>query len=285
MAFKTIAAFVDASEAGRVRIKYAVKLALQQNAHLVGIFVPFDPPRSSTESYVRGSGAIHEMLEKYEMEKATAVREANAAFRDAALRHDVSHEFRALRSLDAVDHVSLHSLHADLVIVGHPRPGGLPENWSPEAMLFAAGVPLLIVPDTNQPSEKRRPTTPPDNVMVAWNVSSVARRAIADAMPLLTAARSVHLVTVNPGANTLHGEEPGADIGLYLSRHGVNVTVEAILSAKNSVAETISEYATNGGYDLVVLGAYGHSRSRERMFGGVTKSLLRTVPVPLFISR
>lgn len=285
MAFKTIAAFIDASVAGRARITYAVKLALQQNAHLVGIFVPFDPPRSPTESYVRGSGAIHEMLEKHEMEKALAERQASIAFQDATQRHDVSHEFRALRTLDAVDDVSLHSLHADLVIVGHPWPGGLPENWSPEAMLFAAGVPLLIIPDKVRSQEERRPTMPPDNIMVAWNVSSVARRAIADAMPLLTAARSVHVTTVNPDANRQHGEEPGADIGLYLSRHGVNVTVEAILSTKNSIAEAISEYAVKGGYDLIVLGVYSHSRSRQRIFGGVTSSLLKTVPIPLFISR
>jgi nucleotide-binding universal stress UspA family protein len=279
MAFKTIAAFIDASAYGRNRITYAVRLALQHHAHLLGIFVPpFDWSHDPSESYARGSSAIREIIQRHDVEKALAEQDARAVFEDAARRDDVSCEFRALRTLDAVDHVSLHSLHADLVIVGHPWPGGLPQSWSPEAMLFAAGVPLLIVPDGCLPR------SPPDNIIVAWNVSSVARRAIADALPLLSAARSVHVVTVNPDMNKLHGEEPGADIGLYLSRHGVNITVEAVQSAEKSVAEAISEYARSGDYDLIVLGAYGHSRSRELIFGGVTRSLLRTVPVPLFIS-
>ena len=109
---------------------------------------------------------------------------------------------------------------------------------------------------------------------------------MADAMPFLSAAQSVTVLVVDPAKRAdKHGQEPGADIGLYLARHGVHVDVEQATSNGSPIGEVILSRAVDRGMDLIVIGAYSHPRWAEIIFGGVTRTLLTQMPVPVLVSR
>jgi nucleotide-binding universal stress UspA family protein len=278
MPLKTIAVFVDASAAGESRAAYAVKLAFRHGAHLIGIFAePSGWDGNPSESFVRGQAAIRQLIEQHAASESAATNAANRSFSTVSTREDISFEFRFLRHGEANDGTMLNALHSDLVIVGGPEPGGLPHEWSAETLLLATGVPFLILPGHwTGPAAER--------VIVAWNASREARRAIADALPLLVGALSVTILVVDPQKNSLHGEEPGADVALYLSRHGAKVVVEQVRSNGEPVADVILGFAKRRNNDLIVIGAYSHGRTTEMIFGGVTRRLQRDAVIPLLIA-
>jgi nucleotide-binding universal stress UspA family protein len=143
-------------------------------------------------------------------------------------------------------------------------------------VLFESGRPLVVVPPGRDAFQCRR-------VSVAWDGGAKAARALNDAMPFLRAAEAVEIVCVS-GEKDLSDAVPGSDVAPHLARHGIEVTV-ADLEAKNGdVAETLRDHATLYGADMMVTGAYGHSRLRQMILGGVTQSLLQRCPVPLFMS-
>jgi len=151
---------------------------------------------------------------------------------------------------------------------------------SPEKLLLASGAPILVIP-SGWKSESIG-----NKILVSWNASREARRAVADALPFLVAASSVTLLVVDSEERARrHGEEPGADIALYLARHGVRVEVKQVLSKGSPVADIILSQAANHGVDLIVIGAYSHARSIEMLFGGVTRTVLKQAPVPVLMSR
>ncbi|WP_298362067.1 universal stress protein [uncultured Bradyrhizobium sp.] len=278
MAIKNIAVFVEPSRTGAARARYAVELARRHGAHLIGIFAA--PPgwnADPTESFVRGTEAIPRLIERHKAAEIAISSAANQSFEAATKRADISFEFRIIREKD-VDDAKLHSLYTDLIIVGAPRPGGLPNYWSVETLLLTTGVPFLMLPDAWKAG------TIAERVLVAWNASREARRAVSDSLSLLMAAQSVSVVVVDPWADPRHGEEPGADIALYLSRHGVNVDVVQLKSQGQPIEAVILGHALRIDADLIVLGAYSHSRTREFIFGGVTRFLLQDSPLPLLIA-
>jgi len=278
MPLKTIAVFIDPSEVGEARAAYAVKLAFRHGSHLIGIFVvPIGWDGNPSESFVRGKAAIRQLIEYHAAVESAATNAASQSFSAVSTREDISFEFRFLRHGEANEGAALNALHSDLVIVGSPQLGGLPREWSAETLLLATGVPFLLLPE-----RWTGPTA--EHVIVAWNASREARRAVADALPLLVGARSVTILVVDPQKNSRHGEEPGADVALYLSRHGAKVVVERVQSNGQQIADAILGFAKQQNSDLIVVGAYSHARTTEMIFGGVTRCLLRDTTVPLLIS-
>ena len=234
MPLRTVLTFVDFSPAGEARIQYAIQLCLRHNAHLVGVFsAPSGWTGNPVESYVRGEGAIRRLIQRNRIEAELASDEASHSFQTTMQREDISFEFRVVRERVETE-LLMNSLHADLII-GTPAPGGLPGNCSLEAMLLATGVPMIIVPST------WRKASVAERILVGWNASPVARRAITDSLPLLVGAESVCVVVIDADNNARHGEEPGADIALYMSRHGLKVTVNNIRSDGRSIADVLQE--------------------------------------------
>ena len=279
MALKSLVVFVDPSPAGEARVRYAVRLAMQHEAHLIGVFVV--PPAWNSDPadcYIKGGAAIEEMVQRHSAIERAALRAAGERFEALAGRESYSVEFRVIRDGHDDDLARLHCLYTDLVVVGHPPPGGLPGRRTPERMMITTGIPFLIVPDG------WRHDSVATNVVLAWNASREARRAITDSLPILQAAESVSVLIVDPEKNPHHGQEPGSDIAHFLSRHRVATHVERLSSQGKPVAQVILNYATANNSDLVVLGAYSHSRARELFFGGVTRSLLSAVTVPMLIA-
>ncbi|WP_262299514.1 universal stress protein [Microvirga sesbaniae] len=145
-----------------------------------------------------------------------------------------------------------------------------------EAVLMDSGRPLIVVP-------QGREAFAGDRIVVAWDGSAKAARALNDALPFLRAAGQVELVSVT-GEKDLAHTVPGAEIAPHLARHGVTVDVLALPAIDGDVAETLRNHARLTRADMIVMGAYVHSRLREMVLGGTTQSLLKSAPVPLFLS-
>ena len=148
-------------------------------------------------------------------------------------------------------------------------------------MVLASGRPVLVVPYVG--------TYPRvgDRVMIAWDASREAARAVADALPLLQAAQQVITLSANPdsgGRSDRHGDLPGADIARHLARHGVRVEAQRLSAKEISIADMLLNRIADEGIDLLVMGAYGHARVREIWLGGVTRRLMQHMTVPVFIS-
>jgi nucleotide-binding universal stress UspA family protein len=281
MALKNIGVFVDATPEGEKRIDYAATLAHQCGAHLAGIHVVSAVgPEHRADYYVIGEKAIRASLAWQKASDEAATTDVRRQFEAISAKRDLSAEFRVIRRGGSDEDLILSSLHADLVVIGQRELQEMPGYLAPERLLLASGAPILVVPSgwKSEPIGK--------NILVGWNASREARRAVADALPFLVEAASVTLLVVDSDKRARrHGEEPGADIALYLARHGAQVEVAQVSSRGSPVADIILSYAADHGADLIVIGAYSHARSIEMVFGGVTRTLLKQAPVPVLMSR
>ena len=281
MTLKNIGVFVDATPEGEKRIDYAATLAHQCGAHLAGIHVVSAVrPEYRSDYYVIGEKAIRALLVGRKAADEAVTSNVRRRFEAISAKRDLSAEFRVIRRGGPDEDLTLSSLHSDLVVIGQRELQELKGYASPEKLLLASGAPILIIP-SGWKSESIG-----NKILVGWNASREARRAVADALPFLVAASSVTLLVVDSEQRARrNGEEPGADIALYLARHGAHVEVEQVLSQGAPVADIILSYAAEHGVDLIVIGAYSHARPVEMMFGGVTQSLLKEAPVPVLMSR
>src|SRR6202158_2479385 len=281
MTLKNIGVFVDATPEGAKRIDYAATLAHQCGAHLAGIHVvSAGRPEHRTDYYVVGEKAIRASLAWQKAADEAATTDVRRRFEAMSAKRDLSAEFRVIRRGGPDEDLILSSLHSDLVVIGQRELHELPGYLSPEKLLLASGAPILVVPS----GWKSEPIG--NKILVGWNASREARRAVADALPFLVAAASVTLLVVDSNKSTgAHREEPGADIAHYLARHGARVEVEQVSSQGSPVADIMLSYARDRGMDLIVIGAYSHARSVEMVFGGVTRTLLREAPIPVLTSR
>jgi nucleotide-binding universal stress UspA family protein len=229
---------------------------------------------------VIGEKAIRAALASRKAADEAATSDVRRRFEAISAKRDVRAEFRVIRRGGPDEDLTLNSLHSDLVVIGQRELQELRGYASPEKLLLSSGAPILVMP-SGWKSESIG-----NKILVGWNASREARRAVADALPFLVAASSVTLLVVDSEQRAgRHGEEPGADIALYLTRHGARVEVEQVLSQGSPVADVILSFAADHGMDLIVIGAYSHARSVEMLFGGVTRTLLKLAPVPLLMSR
>lgn len=280
---KTITVFLDCSASGQRRAAHAAAFARHWGAHLVGVYVVFKGVSLHPSlAYARSEKAIagviaHERRVEDACECATA--ELGEQFQTLCAELNVSAEFRPIQRNKTAEAAIINSLHSDLLIIGHPEPSGLPDDMSADRILLASGVPLLIVPNAWK-GEKIG-----DRIMIGWNASPEARRAVSDAMCLLVAASSVTTLIVDPESCKWLGQETGCDISQHLSRHGAHVEVEQVSSRGRPIAEVILDRATRSGADLLVVGARNPAHLREILFGNATRTLLTKMPVPVLISR
>ena len=175
----------------------------------------------------------------------------------------------------------MHTRYADLVVLGQADPDEPPYvgHRPPEQVVLSSGRPALIVPH-------RWPLdTLAERVLIAWDASREAARAVSDALPVLAQATSVVVVSVNPKSTPLgHGELPGADIALHLARHKFEVEVRSVETDPMDAGEALLSFAAERGCDLLVMGAYAHSRTRELVLGGATRTILEEMTLPVLMA-
>jgi nucleotide-binding universal stress UspA family protein len=283
MAYKDILLHLDAGNRCPVRTDVAVKLARRYGSHLTGTFVLDIPaPEFFYGAAMPFMGAGPEqVVDRMRADAINAAAPVESAFRRRLRCEDLQGDWRLVEG-DLPASLALHARYADLAIVGQPNPYEANDTGQRDVavtIVMTSGRPVLVVPFAGD-----FPTIG-EHVLVAWNASREAARAVNDALPLMSQAKLVTVLAVNPrhGING-HGDVPAADIALHLARHGVKA--EAAHTVANDIpeGEALLSYAADIGVDLIVAGAYGHSRARELVFGGVTRTLLGEMTVPVFLS-
>ena len=278
MAFKTLLA-VTGPDLGDGDLKLAIALCEEIEAHLAVLVVALaaPPPIGEYAAVVSDAWLQERQADMDMLQKRTAVVAALLA--SSPVSSDVSSEYPEEAGADDV--IGRRARYADVTLLGPELLSrGILKSKAIEGALFSSRKPLLLVPEGSAPTLK------PKRIMVAWDSRIEASNAVARSLDLLSAADNVHLVLVDPlEGETGQGAEPGADLATYLARFGVKVTVDRVPSQGRTVAATLRQHAIDISADLLVMGAYGHSRLRERIFGGVTRSMIDEPPLPILMAR
>ena len=277
--YKTILLHADASRSAPERLKLAAMLAAQQQAHLICAAMT----GISRYVYRQHEQLPHDVIRPDLAQALTArTQQMLEEFGHKAASLGVQSCEQRLVQDDAYGGLVLQSRYADLLILGQadrddPATGALLQDL-PEYVVLNTCRPVLLVPSIGNSS------TIGNRVLVGWNGSTQAARAITQALPLLRNASRVVVGVVDPViGQDQHGEEPGADIALYLARHGVNVEVKCQAS-EGDAGEALLDMTDRIQADLLVMGAYGHARFREILLGGATRTVLNTMTVPVLLS-
>ena len=275
MQYKDILVHVDSSKQSQARLEIAVQIASQHDAHLTGLFVVPD-------LYIPPLQDMAQLPPEYiEQQTELADEEAKKAelnFYEVVKKTDIAHEWRKAEG-NPVDVIRLHSRYYDLLILGQRNPNVTNQYGDlPDGVVLTVGRPVLIIPySTNIKSIGAR-------VMVGWDASAQAARAVHDAIPLISGAEHVDIIAINPNGGDEHGETPCADISLHLARHGINAEAQSITVNDIGIADILLSRAADKGIDLFVMGAYGHSRWRELVLGGVTAHMLDHITMPVLMA-
>jgi nucleotide-binding universal stress UspA family protein len=198
-----------------------------------------------------------------------------AAFDAAAEKSGVSREsvLQKCKTFEVPDMLVEYARLRDLTILPESN-----DRWFAEAVIFGSGKPTLVLP--------QRPRSRPfelGTVAVAWDFSRAAARAVSDAIPLLEKARKVRVVTVL-NEKHLDNNHSAEELSKHLSRHGIDVVLDRVDAKGRRIGEVLEAYIASHASDMLVMGAYGHSRLRELFLGGATKSLLSNPPIPILFS-
>jgi nucleotide-binding universal stress UspA family protein len=273
---KDIVANLCVGRSRDVTTDFAVSVAATFKAHLAGVAFWYEPLIPAGDM----SGIPVDIIDMMRSENERAAKAAASKFDDAVRGTGLSADMRVLDATEAgAPHVFAEiARRFDLSVVAQPDPDTPgPGDPMAEAALFQSGRPVLIVPYI------QRGGLTLDRVLVCWDGSHNAARAVGDAMPFIVRAKATEIVIVtNEAAKS--DEMPGADIAHHLARHGADVEVKRIVSTETDVAGTILSHAADVSADFLVMGGYGHSRLREFVLGGATRGILASMTLPTLMS-
>ncbi len=280
MKYSDILVHIDDSDTCLARIDASVAFGAMTDSHVVGVALAIQP---TIPAYIGAELPI----EVRDMQREAAEKAARTAiehFEEKAERAGISFESRLVHCYDstAADVLTFHARHADLNVLGQADPDTDFATLSlglAEEVLFSSGRPVYLVPYIGMNHESG------GKAVIAWDGGREAARAVHDALPLLERREEVVILVVDAGKYPrAHGEEPGADLATHLVRHDISVMVERMPSAGVDVAEVVLNFIAESGANLLVMGGYGHSRLREMALGGVTRTILREMTVPVLMS-
>lgn len=279
MSYKTVLVHVDESSRSDFRVGIAAEIARLEGAHLIGTavtgvsrFIYQDGNISTGDPNLANHlNFLRERAERAIAGFAQRVHDLGVLSQESMVAHD-----------EAGGGIEVLSRYSDLIVVGQanrdePSPSVLPDF--PEYIVMHSGRPVLIIPYAGDfTSVAKRP-------LIAWDASRESTRAVTDAIPLLKRAGVVQVAMFNQDHSTFDvpGERPGTDIALYLSRHGINAEV-SVHKTNTDVGNGLLSLAHDLDSDLIVMGGYGHSRFREMIMGGVTRTIMESMTVPILMS-
>jgi nucleotide-binding universal stress UspA family protein len=278
MSYKTILVHVDHSRHAPQRIRVAAEIALRDNAHLVGLAM------TGVSRYLLDSDTVDQQEPVLLTHISALKKQAEQAlekYEELVRQMGVLSWEKRLVDDEPAGGVSLEARYADLVVLGQTDTDEvLPAMMSdfPEYVVMYAGRPVLIVPYAGSFEHIGK------KILVAWDGSMEASRAINGALPFLRQAQEVKVVVFNADKQVnVHGEQPGADIALYLARHGVNVDVLQETTDQDS-GNALLSLAADTFADLLVMGCYAHSRFREVLLGGASRTVLESMTLPVLMA-
>jgi nucleotide-binding universal stress UspA family protein len=280
MSLKDILVHLDDPASGASALSAAIILARRHGAHITGLHAyNFDLPLMMLSGGYINPRMLDGFLEEGRRGVESKRQAAQALFEDAVQREGIGGDWRAVEG-DIEGLLTHHARYADLIVFGRPSETGNPLVELAETVMFGAGRPILLVPPVLP-----YPTLG-ERVLIGWNGTREAARAVADALPLLRQAEAVHILSV---AAAEPGEEgPGrlkaSDLALHLSRHDVRVSAATVAAEGVEAQNVLLNAAADRAADLLVVGGYGRGRLRELILGGVTRSLFRQATIPVLFS-
>lgn len=278
MSYKTIVVHVNGARDAERRIRLAAQLAIQFGAHLVGTALT-GVSRFLYQDHVTAMGAG--LAAQYMDEARVQAQAALNRFEEQCTALGVRSYESRLADDEAIGGLVLQSRYGDLVVVSQTDPdqpvSPLAEEL-PEFVAMNSVRPVLVVPYAGHFS------LPAKHVLVAWDGSLEATRAVTAALPLMQRAERVTLAVFNAGRYPdAHGQEPGADIALYLARHGIKVEVSPQVTSIE-IGSALLSLAADLQAELLVMGCYGHGRFREIMLGGASRTILESMTLPVLLA-
>jgi len=278
MHIRDILVHLDGGTASAARLDLAAGLARRLAANLTGLYVA-DIAYPIFAGDLGGGAAVAEAMAVMLAEAQAEGAALRPPFEALLRRTGLAGEWRQVEGVTARA-LATHGMYADLLVIGQPAPEG-PETSGAalvEAALFETGRPVLLAPYAG------RFETVGARVLIAWNASPQAARAVHDAIPLCAEGGTVTVLVVDAAEAGGHGEEPGADIARHLARHGLDLSVRRVNAGRLAVGEVLLNEAAESNADLIVMGAYGHSRLREMVLGGATRTLLGQMTAPVLMA-
>lgn len=278
MSFKTILAITTDQAHLNDTLKQAVAMASALDAHLDLLCIGVD--RTQTGYYYAGMNAavLQETLHQAREEASEMAKAAKKQLDLTDLRWGVTEAVCQLA--DVSRFVASHARFADLAIV--PRPygddRGIELEPAVEGALFEGQTPVIVLPEGG--SELKLP----QKIAIGWNENAEALRAIRSALPLLSQAQTTRIVVIDPPKHGPTRSDPGGQLSQFLARHGVKVDIDVLSKTMPRVSDVMRRHVIDIGADMVVMGAYGHSRFREAILGGATRNMLETCEVPVFMA-
>jgi nucleotide-binding universal stress UspA family protein len=283
MAYKSLLTIISDPGAVAPTLAAAISLARRDDAHLEVLCMGFD--QTQVGYYYPGMGAVFHQhdIALAEAEVAALESAVKARLNTEGLRFSVETAIAQVGGL--ADLIGRHARFSDLVVL--PIPYGKHRfryaDVLVEAVLFQGRTPVLVVPSTGLPEVLGTPTLGQE-IVVAWNDSAEALVAIHAALPLLRAAKNVTIAIVDPSSQSADRSDPGGALSQMLARHGVHVEVAVLAKTLPRVTDVLKQTLRDKAADLLVMGAYGHSRFREAMLGGATRDMLEVADVPVFMA-
>jgi nucleotide-binding universal stress UspA family protein len=280
MAYKSLLTVATAPQGLLPVVSAAAQIAIRSDAHLDALVLGVDRTQIGY-SYV-GSGAvlIAAAMDRAEEEARAAEKALNAAVgaQPPDLRVAVDTAVTQLGAL--TDVVAARARYADLVVLPLPygEARGVEDEAVIEAALFEGMAPVLVVPEAGMP------TATPRRIVLAWNQSREALVAARRSLPFLQSAESVSILVIDPPPHGPERSDPGGLLCQMLVRHGVNAEVTVLARTLPRVSDVLNRHLRDTAADLLVMGAYGHSRFREAILGGATRDMLEEAVVPVFLA-
>lgn len=278
MAYKSLLTVLTDIDLAEAPIAQGISLAVANNGHLDVLSLGVD--RSQTGYYYAGANAmvLQETLSRAREDSEKIEAYAESILKASSIRWGI--ETGVAQIADLGRHVAQRARFADLVVLPKPYGDGHGAELEPtiEAALFEGQTPVLVVPDGATPLADAK------TVSVAWNESAEALVAIRAALPILKNADLVRVVVVDPPTHGPNRSDPGGMLSQFLSRHGVKVEIDVLSKTLPRVSDIIMRHAVDSSCDMVVMGAYGHSRFREAILGGATRNMLEQAEIPVFMA-
>jgi nucleotide-binding universal stress UspA family protein len=276
MSYKTILVHVDESKRAAERIKLAAKLTVINDGHLIGVALTGISRLLFKNGMPENDPNLTVHLEWLRERATQALNEFDPIVQMLGI---TSYERRIIDD-EAGGGMSLAARYGDLAVIGQTNPDepspAVPPDF-PEFVVMNAGRPVLIVPYAGEFDTLGK------RILVAWDASIEAARAVTGAIPLLKCADMVDVLIFNPPTKSEAQSEPGADLIPFLARHGIKAEVSQ-QRTEIDIGDALLSRATDLFADLIVMGAYGHSRFREVLLGGTTRTVLTSMTVPVLMS-
>jgi nucleotide-binding universal stress UspA family protein len=278
MAYKTVLVHVDESEHASERIKLAAAVAMAESAHLIGTAM------TGASRYIQRTKMLAELDPNFMVHLEFLRQRANRGlevFEATAQKLGIPSFEKRLVDDEAGGGICVQARYCDLIVIGQIDPSEVSPVVMPDFpqyVVLNSGRPVMVVPYIGQFEHVG------NRVLIAWDASAAATRAITNALPILKRAQVVDVVVFNPEEQSqLDAVLAGSDVALYLARHEIKVEVLQ-RSTDKDIGGAILSLATELDSDLLVMGGYGHSRFREILLGGVTRTVLESMTVPVLMS-